>query len=85
MGRFATLVDTPKNREAFKATYNIPSGVSIVHCKLGDQYTKRRTRDAIISMIAFIEGGIRIPMDRVMRDFLIFFRLCPTQCSLNLF
>lgn len=36
-------------------------------------------------MIAFIEGGIRIPMDRVMRDFLNFFRICPTQCSQNLF
>ena len=36
-------------------------------------------------MIAFIEGGIRIPMGRVTRDFLITHRLCPTQCSPNLF
>ena len=36
-------------------------------------------------MIAFIEGGMRIPMGRVIRDFLIAHRLCPTHCSLNLF
>lgn len=36
-------------------------------------------------MIAFIEGGMTIPIGRVMRDFLILFRLCPNQCSPNLF
>ena len=36
-------------------------------------------------MIAFIEGGIRIPMGRVTRDFLTLFRLCPTQCASNMF
>ena len=36
-------------------------------------------------MIAFIEGGMRIPMDRVTRDFLIACRLYLTQCSLNVF
>ena len=36
-------------------------------------------------MIAFIEGGMKIPMGRVTRYFLIAHRLCPTQCSPNLF
>ena len=36
-------------------------------------------------MIAFIEGGMRIPMVRVTRDFLIAYRLYPTQCSPNVF
>ena len=36
-------------------------------------------------MITFIEGEMRIPMDRITRNFLIFFRLCPTQCPRNLF
>ena len=36
-------------------------------------------------MIAFIEGGMRIPMGRVTRDFLNLFRLCPTQCVPNMF
>ena len=39
----------------------------------------------VIHMIAFIEGGMQILMGRVTRDFLIAHRLCPTQCSPNLF
>ena len=36
-------------------------------------------------MIAFIEGGMEIPIGRVTRDFLINFRLSLTQSSPNLF
>ena len=36
-------------------------------------------------MIAFIEGGMEILLDRVTRDFLINFRLSLTQCFSNLF
>ena len=36
-------------------------------------------------MIAFIEGGVRIPMGPVMRNYLRFVRLTPTQCVPNVF
>ena len=85
MSRFAISVDTSEAREAFKAKYNIPIGVTITHYKLGEWHTKRQIGEVVIPMIAFIEGGMRIPMGRVMRDFLTFFKLCPTQCSPNLF
>ena len=85
MGRFTSLVSTSKGREAFKAKYNIPIGVEIKHCHLREWYTKRPIGAVVIPMIAFIEGGMQIPMGRVMRDFLIFYRLCPTQCNPNLF
>ena len=39
----------------------------------------------VIPMIAFIEGGMEIPIGRVTRDFLINFRLSLTQSSPNLF
>ena len=39
----------------------------------------------VISIIAFIEGGMRIPMGPVMRDYLRHFRLAPTQCAANVF
>ena len=39
----------------------------------------------IILMIAFIEREMRIPMDRVTRDYLIAYRLAPTQCAPNMF
>ena len=39
----------------------------------------------VILMIAFIEGGMRIPTGRVTRDYLIAHRLAPTQCTPNMF
>ena len=36
-------------------------------------------------MIAFIEGGMRIPVGRVTRDYLITHRLSPTQCAPDMF
>ena len=36
-------------------------------------------------MIAFIEGGMTIPMGSITRSYLRFFRLSPTQCALNMF
>ena len=39
----------------------------------------------VIPMIAFIKGMMRIPMDRVTRDYLIAHRLSPIQCTPNMF
>ena len=39
----------------------------------------------IIPMIAFIEGGMRIPMGKVTRDYLRAHRLAPTQYAPNMF
>ena len=36
-------------------------------------------------MIAFIEGGMRIPMGTVTRDYVKAHRLAPTQCASNMF
>ena len=36
-------------------------------------------------MIAFIEGGMRIPMGTVTRDYLRAYRLAPTQYASNMF
>ena len=36
-------------------------------------------------MIAFIEGGMTIPMGTITRNYLRFFRLSPTQCAPNMF
>ena len=85
MGRFASSVDTPKGIGAFKIRYNIPYGVTIHHCLLGDWHALRPKGPVVIPMITFIEGRMQIPMGRVTRDILIAHRLCPTQCSPNLF
>ena len=36
-------------------------------------------------MIAFIEWGMTIPMDKITRDYLRAHRLCPQQCAPNFF
>lgn len=60
MGRFASLVDTPEDIEAFKAKYNIPPDVTIEHCLflLGDWHNLRLEGVVVIPMIVFIEGGM---------------------------
>ena len=85
MGRFANLVDTPEGIEAFETQYNIPPGVTIKCCLLGHWHALRPEGSMVIPMIAFIKGGMQIPMGRVIKEFLIDHRLCPTQCSPNLF
>ena len=39
----------------------------------------------VILIIAFIEGGMRIPMGTITRDYLRVHRLAPTQCTPNMF
>ena len=79
MGRFARLVDTLEGMAAFKARYRIPNGVELQHFKLGEWLVMNRPAGSVvILMIAFIEGGMEIPMRRVTRDFLMNYRLTPT-------
>ena len=36
-------------------------------------------------MVAFIKGGMTLPMGRITRDYLLNHRLCPHQCTPNVF
>ena len=85
MGRFAYLVDSAESIESFKAQYRIPLRVSIRYSKEGDWHTDRQEGDVVILIIAFIEGGMRIHMGTVTRDYLRVYRLAPTQCVPNMF
>ena len=79
------MVDSAENIESFKAQYRIPPRVSIRYYKERDWHTDRQKGEVVISMIAFIEGGMRIPISTVIRDHLRIHRLAPTQCALNMF
>ena len=85
MGMFAHLVDSRTGIEGFRALYHIPWGISLQYCSPGEWLTHRKEEEVVIPMIAFIEGGMRLPMDNVTRDYLIAHRLCPHQCAPNLF
>ena len=85
MGRFKHLVDSPAKIEAFKDKYHIPQGVALRYCSPKQIVTHREDGEVIIPMIAFIEGGMTLPMGRITQDYLINHRICPHQCALNLF
>ena len=85
IGRFASLVDSPLKIELFKQKYNIPQEVGLRYCSIEQIATDREMREVIIPMIAFIEGGMTLPMGRIARDYLIAHMLCPHQRAPNLF
>ena len=85
MGKFKCLVDTPAAMEAFRARYRIPQGVVLEYCPPERVLTDREEGQVIIPMIAFIEGGMTLPMRRITQDYLFNHRLTPHQCASNLF
>ena len=54
-------------------------------CIWVDRVTNREKGEVIFPMIAFIKGGMTLPMGRITRDYLINHRICPHQCAPNLF
>ena len=85
MVRFAYLVDFAESIESFKAQYRIPPRASVRYRKEGGCHIDRREGEVLIPMIAFIGGGMRIPMGTIIRDYLRVHRLVPTQCAPNMF
>ena len=77
MGRFKKLVKSKEAMEKFIADYRIPSNVGLRYCKEGEWHIMRREGKVVIPIIAFLEGGMRIPMGPVMKDYLRHFRLVP--------
>ena len=78
MDKLKKLVETEKAMEKFIVDYKIPPNVGLRYCKEGEWHFKRREGEVVIPLLAFIEGGVRIPMGSVMRDYLRHFRLAPT-------
>ena len=85
MGRFQRLMKNPALIELFKEKYHIPQEVSIRYCSTKGLTFNREVGEVTIQMIAFIEGGMTIPMGRITRDYLRAHRLCPQQCAPNFF
>ena len=83
--RLRKLVDIEEVMKKFIADYRIPPNVSLRHCKMGEWYYLRGTGEVVIPVLAFVEGGMRIPMGPVTKDYLRHFRLAPTQCTGNMF
>ena len=78
MGRFKSLVDSEEGIKSFRAQHRIPPGIGIKYCKEGQWLIDRLEGEVVIPMIAFIEGGMKISMSKVTRDYLRAHRLAPT-------
>ena len=77
MGRFKKLVESKEAMEKFVANYKIPNIVGLRYYKEGDWHIMRREGEVVIPIIAFLEGGMRLPIRPVVRDYLRHFRLAP--------
>ena len=73
MGKFKKLVESKEVMEKFIADYRIPSNVGLRYYEEGEWHFWRQEGEVVIPIIAFIEGGVRIPMGPVMRDYLRYF------------
>ena len=85
MGRFKYLIDSSASMESFRARHRIPSEVGLQYCPPEDVLLDRNKGEVVIPMIAFIEGGMTLPMGRITRDYLLNHKLCPHQCAPNIF
>ena len=59
--------------------------MGIKYCEEGEWHVERQEGEVVIPMIALIEGGMRVPMSPVTRDYLRAHRLAPTQYPPNVF
>ena len=85
MGRFQRIVKNPALIELFKEKYHIPQEVLIRYCSIEGLAFDREMEEVIIPIVAFIEGGMTIPMGRITRDYLRAHKLCPQQYAANFF
>ena len=85
MGKFKRLIESKEGMENFRAKYRIPPTVGIRYAAQGEWVDARKRGKVFIPIIAFIEGGMTIPMGTITRNYLRFFRLSPMQCVPNMF
>ena len=85
MGKFKCLVESEEGMRSFRAKYRIPPTVGVRYAAQGEWVGARKTGEVVIPIIAFIEGGMTIPMGTITRNYLRFFRLSPTQYAPNMF
>ena len=62
MGKLKKLIKSEEAMEKFIADYRIPSNVGLRYCEEEEWHFRRHEGEVVIPLIAFIEGGVRIPM-----------------------
>ena len=67
----------------FKEKYHIPQEVSIRYCSPDGLAFDREVGEVTIPMIAFIEGGMTIPMGRIRETIYVPIGFAPTSVHLT--
>ena len=68
MGKFKRLVESKEGMESFRAKCRIPPTVGMRYAAQGKWVGARKTGEVVIPMIAFIEGGMTIPMGTIIKN-----------------
>ena len=77
MGKFKRLVEFEEDGERFRAKYRSPPTVGMRYAAQRESVDARKEGEVVIPMIAFIEGGMTIPMGNITRNYLRFFNHLP--------
>ena len=75
----------PERLTEFKRVYEIPKNVKVRYCPKSEVVFSRGEGRVIIPLETFVEGGVRIPMSKLLTNFLTHFKVCPDQCTSNVF
>ena len=74
MVKFKSMVDNPERLAEFRR-----------YCSESKEILSKREGRVVIPLVAIIEGGVRIPMSDLLTNFLHHFKVCPDQCTPNVF
>ena len=59
--------------------------MGIKYAVQGEWFDDRKRNEVVIPMIAFIEGGMTIPIGTLTRNYIRYFKLSPIKCAPNMF
>ena len=77
MGKFKSMVDTPETLVEFKRVYEILEDVEVSYCFKSEVEFSRGEGRVIIPLVALVKGEVRIPMSKVLTNFLRHFKVYP--------
>lgn len=85
MGKFKSMVDIPKRLAQFRRKYNFLDDVEISYYPEPEALLSTGEGKAVIPLVAIVEGRVRILMSDLLTNFLCHFKVCPDQCTPNVF
>ena len=82
MGMWKHRVDTPTKLDHFRTEFEIPIDV---HLRLaGEDDSIMPTADSMpLPVVAFIECGLRLPLNILFREIIHYYKLNPMQLAIN--